>query len=124
MAGMYGVAESKKIAEQLAKVINTGYRIFKGNYFAGLELIGPINALRSVNLQDFKNEIGELDVWDRKVVELGFTDALDIADKALAEKLTQSVSLIEEAIELVDGSLKVIDSAREIVSKFRKLLGV
>lgn len=124
MAGLYGVDESKKIAEQLGSITSTVFRILKGNFFAGLELIGPVNALRSVNLQAFGKEIGELDTWDRQVIEEGFKAKLDIADKALQEKLLQSVELLEQLVELIGTALTIFDSAKDIVARFRKLFAL
>lgn len=124
MAGKYGVEEAKKVAQALANLVNIGTSLLHKNYLSLFGLLGPFNVISSLNLQELKNEILELDSDERLSVEQAFDNALNLDDKALQQKIIDSVDALNSALDLASSALKTIDDLKSLVLRFKSILGV
>lgn len=131
MGGKFGVEEAKKIVVSLASVINVGAKLLKGNVLALFDLVPVLSVLKTVNLEQFKKEILELDKPERDGLDVAFVMALKIDDQVALQKIIEGANGVNDAVDVVNEGLLVVESgkavvvrAKDVFLKFKKILGV
>lgn len=120
----YGIEEFKKIVYALAEIFNAVSKVVKGNVFAALGLLEPLNILRSVKFDIFKLEFSDLSEPEREEIEQVFVGALDMADKEVQKKVVESADVINEAASLVEEAIAEFEHAKLLIAKFKAIFGI
>lgn len=123
MGGKYGIAESTKIASTIGSLIVIGSKLLKGNFLALFEIVGPLNLIRTVDLEAFKKEVTDYDQAEREQVEDAFKLAIAPLDDDLEAKIGEGADILNEAVDVVVHALTVVEEGKAVIERIRTLIG-
>lgn len=117
MSGKFGVEQVKAALGACADVINIGEKVLRKKFLALVELPGPVNTLRALDLVALKAEVFELDAADKEQVQKYFNEVLDLKDDKIELKIETIVTLADQAHGLINEGFALFAKGQALVEK-------
>jgi hypothetical protein len=121
---MYSVDEMKKAVVDMAKLLNAGSKLANGQgaLSAVWDAVPLVKDVLTLNMDELKKEISEVDPSERVQLEEAFKGALSLVNQDVQAKIVGAVSSIEEGFAIVAEGVDVVQRAVAYVLKLKSML--
>ena len=116
MSGVHGVVEISKVLEVMVEGLNVASKIsHKGGVLAALALVDELSGLGSLNLDELKKEVSELDAADAKALEALVQGKLNLVNKVVEAKIKAAPALVLEVLSVAQDVLAAVGKVKAFI---------